>query len=111
MRETSKCHQLRAKRGDFDRYLCGDGIDIGAGNDPLRVAAGSVRAWDVDDGDAQKMESVADGSLDFVYSSHCREHLRDAPEALSNWIRILKPAGWLYFVVPDYTLYGKLNHW
>lgn len=109
MRETSKCHERRLKRGDFDNYLRGDGIDIGAGDDPLRVAEGSVRAWDVNDGDAQLMAGVADNSFDFVYSSHCLEHMRDVPESLQNWTRILRPGGHLYVVVPDYILYEKLT--
>lgn len=109
MRETSKCYQVRLRRGDFDKYLKGDGIDIGAGPDPLHVPSGTVRAWDLNDGDAQKMAGVADGAYDFVYSSHCLEHMRDLPEALGNWVRILKPGGWLYFVVPDYILYEKMT--
>ena len=29
MNETSKCHNFRKARGDFDKYLHGHGIDIG----------------------------------------------------------------------------------
>ena len=109
MRETTKCYQARLQRGDFEKYLKGDGIDIGAGPDPLRVPAGTVRAWDVQDGDAQKMAGVPDNTYDFVYSSHCLEHMWDVPEALSNWVRILKPGGALYVVIPDYILYEKMT--
>lgn len=109
MRETSKCHDARLERGDFDRYLRGDGIDIGAGDDPLKIPHGTVLPWDKNDGDAQTVRPLADGSFDFVYSSHCLEHLHDVEEALTNWARILKPGGWLYVVVPDYVLYEKLT--
>lgn len=109
MHETSKCQPMRKARSDFDRYLHGSGIDIGSGPDPLKVEQGTVRAWDHADGDAQLMPGVADGQFDFVYSSHCLEHMRDVPETLRNWSRILKPAGVLYFVVPDYLLYEKLT--
>jgi len=109
MRETSKCREIRVNRGDFSNYLRGNGIDIGAGNDPLRVVQGSVRAWDMKDGDAQLMEGISDTIFDFVYSSHCLEHMREVPEALSNWVRILKPNGWLYVVVPDYILDEKMT--
>jgi len=109
MRETSKCHSARQKRGDFEKYLRGSGIDIGAGNDPLRVVEGLVRGWDVAEGDAQVMPGVPDGVYDFVYSSHCLEHMRDVPEALRNWVRIIKPGGHLYVVVPDYVLYEKIT--
>ncbi len=108
MQETSKSRQLRQARGDFEKYLHGDGIDIGAGDDPLQVSSGTVRAWDVNDGDAQLMTGVADDSFDFVYSSHCLEHMRNVEESLRNWLRILKPSRYLYVVVPDYILYEKM---
>jgi SAM-dependent methyltransferase len=105
MKETAKCYEMRSQRGDFDKYLNGNGIDVGAGPAPLSVPNGSVRAWDRSDGDGQLLESVPDGSLDFVYSSHCLEHLEDVAISLTNWVRVTKPGGYLYVVVPDYTLF------
>lgn len=109
-RETSKCYEKRRERGDFKRYLFGEGIDIGSGNDPLVVQEGTVRAFDKEDGDALRMAGIADESYDFVYSSHCLEHMPDVELALTNWVRILKPGGILYVVVPDFNLYEK-NRW
>lgn len=109
MRETSKCRGFRQQRGDFDTCLKGKGIDIGAGPDPLVVPLGTVRVWDVSDGDAQLMPGVPDNEYDFVYSSHCLEHMRDVEEALRNWTRICKPGGHLYIVVPDYIVYEKMT--
>ena len=103
--ETTKAHAIRLVRGDFTRYLGGEGIDIGCGPDPLKVSRGTVRPWDVADGDAQALAGVADCSFDFVYASHSLEHMRDIPAALGNWVRVLRPGGYLYFTVPDYTLY------
>src|ERR1700745_3871055 len=106
-RETSKCYLARYERGDFKRYLVGKGIDIGCGGDPLTVEKGIVRGYDKCDGDALYMAGEADASYDFVYSSHCLEHMPDVKLALTNWLRILKPEGILYLVVPDYELYEK----
>jgi SAM-dependent methyltransferase len=100
---------IRQARGDFAKYLRGDGIDIGAGDDPLTIPNGAARAWDVADGDAQLLSSIQSGTFDFVYSSHCLEHMRDVPEALANWTRVLRPNGWLYAVVPDYVFYEKMT--
>jgi len=105
MKETSKCYKLRHRRGDFDKYLYGSGIDIGAGEAPLIVPNGTVRAWDRSDGDGQILESVSDATFDFVYSSHCLEHLENVFVALEHWVRVIKPGGYLYVVVPDYTLF------
>lgn len=35
--------------------------------------------------------------------------MREVPEALTNWIRVLKPGGWIYIVIPDYILYEKMT--
>ena len=97
----------------LNRYFVGTGIDIGGRVDPLvayrelfpRMA--EVRTWDLNDGDAQFMEGVADETYHFVYSSHCLEHLGDAEEGLRNWFRILKPGGHMVVVVPDEDLYEQ----
>ena len=105
--ETSKCLLKRQKRGDFRRYLHGNGIDIGAGDDPLIVESGSVWAYDKFDGDANTLAGIPDSTFDFCYSSHCLEHMTNVPEALRHWVRVLKPGGYLYVVVPDFELYEK----
>lgn len=108
--ETSKCFEIRKRRGDFDNYINGNGIDVGCAGDVLKLPKGkTVIPWDKKDGDAQLMFGLADNSFDFVYSSHCLEHLENVEQALTSWTRILKPRGYLYVVVPDYLLYEKLN--
>jgi len=114
MHESSKSvfHKIKDSRY-ATRYIVGDGVDIGAGEDtigqyyeffPLMT---SCRGWDLPDGDAQLMESVADATFDFVHSSHCLEHMRDPKEALENWLRILKPGGHLVCLIPDEDLYEQ----
>ena len=114
MNEQSKAAKRRFSDGAFHvRYFVGDGIDIGGKPDPLGqyvnvfARMGGVRVWDLDDGDAQKMAGVVDGSVDFVHSSHCLEHMVDVREALKNWIRIVKPGGFLIITVPDEDLYEQ----
>jgi SAM-dependent methyltransferase len=98
------------------RYFVGAGIDIGAGPDPLGQFTEffplmtRCRAWDVRDGDAQKLIGVPDGYLDFVYSSHCLEHMNDPDAALSSWLRVLRPGGHLVAIIPDEDMYEQ-GHW
>lgn len=105
MNETNKCCNHRLALGDFQRWLRGTGLDIGSGADPLVVPDGSVRAWDMQDGDAEELASLADDQFHFVYSSHCLEHMRDVARALRNWVRVVAPGGVVYIVVPEWTLY------
>ncbi len=114
MREASKSMMRRLHDSRFaSRYFVGNGIDIGAGADPIHVyreffpGMQAVRAWDLPDGDAQLLSGVSDGSLDFVHSSHCLEHMRDPVAALQNWFRVLKPGGHMVCVVPDEDLYEQ----
>lgn len=112
MHEQSKAAKRRFSDGAFHtRYFVGNGIDIGGKPDPLGQYAsvfgrmGSVSVWDLENGDAQKMAGVADASYDFVHSSHCLEHMNDVSEAMKNWVRIVKPGGFLIITVPDEDLY------
>ncbi len=94
------------------RYLVGSGIDIGSGPDPLGqfyefFPGMNCRGWDLDDGDAQYLESIPDETLDFVHSSHCLEHMVDPWIALNHWIRVLKPGGHLICLIPDEDLYEQ----
>ncbi len=105
MKETSKCYKFREEKGYFDKYLSGSGIDIGGGDDPLRIKNGNVYCYDLKQGDAQYMANVKTNTYDFVYSSHCLEHMNDLEIAFHNWIRICKPGGYLYITVPHETYY------
>lgn len=109
MKETLKSKIYREQKNHFDLYLNGHGIDIGSGDDVLEIKNGIVDEWDLYHGDAQYMIGVPNEKYDFVYSSHCLEHMYDVEKTLMNWIRILKSNGYLYITVPDYILYEKLR--
>ncbi len=114
MKECSKSIARRLADSRFVRkYLRGKGVDIGGKPDPLILyreffpLMESVKTWDLEDGDAQKMAGVADETYDFVFSSHCLEHMYDPLEALQNWMRILKPDGYIIFAIPEEDLYEQ----
>ena len=96
-------------------YFRGHGIDIGGGGDSIARYANELgfidcRNWDIADGDAQYLEGVADNQYDFLYSSHCLEHMLDPTVALENWVRVVKPGGNLVIMIPEEELYEHL-HW
>ena len=114
MKECSKSISRRLRDTSFvAKYFRGEGVDIGGMPDPLSQYAelfplvASVRTWDLEDGDAQLMDGVTDGSFDFVHSSHCLEHLVDPVAGLRNWLRILRPDGHLVVTIPDEDLYEQ----
>jgi SAM-dependent methyltransferase len=114
VKECSKAIPRRLRDSNFTRfYFRGEGIDVGGKPDPLALYAElfpgikSIRTWDLEDGDAQFMAGVQDDAFDFVHSSHCLEHLRYPEEGLKNWLRILKPGGYMVVMVPDEDLYEQ----
>ncbi|MBN8902187.1 MAG: class I SAM-dependent methyltransferase [Rhodospirillales bacterium] len=98
------------------RYFRGNGIDVGGGYDSLALcqelfpAITRVFVYDREHVDAQVLANVPDGGFDFLYSSHCLEHLHDPAEALANWVRVVRPGGHLVVAVPDEDLYEQ-GHW
>jgi len=114
MKECSKSIGRRLSDPNFsNRFFVGTGLDIGGKPDPLGLYVElfsrmtSVRTWDWEDGDAQFLAGVEDGSVDFVHSSHCLEHLRDPTEGLQSWLRVVRPGGHLIVTVPDEDLYEQ----
>lgn len=104
MSETAKSHDRRVKNGDFDRFFKGTGLDIGCGDSPLLGAI----PFDKNIGlDAHDLSMYNDEHFDFVYSSHCLEHLLDPARAVNEWWRVIKKEGFLCIVVPDFRLYEK----
>lgn len=102
--ETWRAHERRKRTLFYDRYIKGHGIDIGSG--PFAVFDSADR-YDQAQGDATFMSNIADLSYDYVYSSHCLEHLWHPDVAIRNWERILKPGGHLIIVVPDRDYYEQ----
>lgn len=114
MKECSKSINRRMSNPDFiNKYFVGNGVDIGGLPDPLAIymeffcQLESVKTWDLEDGDAQFMESVENNKYNFVHSSHCLEHINDPFEGIKNWVRITKPGGYIIVTVPDEDLYEQ----
>jgi SAM-dependent methyltransferase len=79
----------------------GQGIDVGAGDWPL---PGAIPVRDEPHQNAYKLDTIPDGSLDFVFSSHCVEHLEDWAGAIRLWIRKLKKGGTLFLYLPHESM-------
>lgn len=88
------------------RVFQGQGIDIGCGNDPIFE---DVRRFDIGDGDANKITKYVKEKFDYVFSSHCLEHMENPKKALKEWWDLLKYNGYMYIIVPDEDLYEQGN--
>jgi predicted SAM-dependent methyltransferase len=111
-KETQKLYDYRKDNG-YDEYFFGKGVDIGCGPDLLSkdvfTNITDVAPYDVAQGDANTCSNVKDETYDFVYSSHCLEHMFDPYVTLGHWLRICKPNGYMVHCVPHEIFYEKCN--
>lgn len=95
------------------RYFKGHGLDVGGGNDSLALyleffpLVTNLIVYEQEQGDGQYLANVPNDAFDFLYSSHCLEHLRDPRVALKNWLRVTRRGGHLVFQIPDEDLYEQ----
>lgn len=110
--ETRKSYERRVREGFFAKYIVGRGIDIGCGRVDSHGGADPISSdycfhHDKDVCDALWMDFFQDEEFDYVYSSHCLEHIEDPITAIKNWYRILKFQGFLIITVPSLFRYEK----
>ena len=114
----------------FDRRMAtgwcvGDGVELGPGPTPRIINSETVKVLYIEPVPAEELRQrlpdnpnkelwqlyvvgradhipVADGSLDFIFSSHVFEHLANPLGHLEHWGRKLKPGGRIVAIVPDY---------
>lgn len=119
MSETSKARHLVLP------YVQGNGIDIGAGGDPVTPCALSIdlppaeaeRYTTTDHGvrpiqwrgDARNLRWFRDGVLDFAFSSHVIEDFAkvEQPHILAEWGRVVRQGGYLVVLYPECTLWAR----
>lgn len=78
-------------------YCVGSGIDVGANDWPV---PGAVPVDNSTSENAYRLDRFPSGSLDYVFSSHCLEHLRHWQDALRLWISKLREGGILFLYLP-----------
>jgi SAM-dependent methyltransferase len=83
------------------RYCTGTGLDIGAGDWPL---PGAIPIQDAPRQNTYALNGFADASLDYIFSSHCLEHLGRWREALGLWARKIKPGGIMFLYLPHESM-------
>jgi SAM-dependent methyltransferase len=100
-----ECSKSKLIWGDLERsVVSGSGIDIGCGPDPVTP---SCRRFDIEHGDANYITKHVSETFDFVFSSHCLEHMYDPQVTILEWWKLVKTGGYLFFLVPDEDLYEQ----
>ena len=90
------------RRGDAERWIAplakhfcrGIGLDVGCGTWPL------TGAHPIDLKRGTDAMALPEGQWDYVFSSHCLEHLANPIEALEHWLTRLVSGGTLFLYLP-----------
>lgn len=87
----------------FAKYVCtGKGVDVGC-NKPEWAFPGAILVDPViNEFDALNFPEYA-SNLDYIFSSHCLEHLQNWVNVLDYWTSKLKSGGVLFLYLPDYS--------
>lgn len=112
MSETTTC------RAKLAPWCIGNGLDIGAGGDPITNTAICVDREETHGGrahvgnapthlvwDAFTILPFVGGVLDYIFSSHCLEDAVETQWVLGEWMRVLKVGGYLVLFLPDQQAY------
>lgn len=102
---------------DIVPYTRGRGLDLGCGPFkafPHFIGVDNGHHWgnegvDVSVKTCENLELFASDSMDFVFSSHLLEHLENPPEALVEWMRVIKPGGHLVLYLPHAEFYPQVG--
>ncbi len=82
----------------FAKEFCrGEGLDVGGYLDWTLPGA---RAVNVTNNDGYDAYNLPPGQYDYIFSSHCLEHVPDYVRALQTWKAALKAGGVLFLYLP-----------
>ncbi len=87
---------------EFAKQVCkGVGYDIGS-NRTEWAFPGSICIDPVIDKDFDALK-LPFAPVDYIFSSHCAEHLPNWVDAVDYWQQTLRPGGVLFLYLPDYS--------
>jgi ADP-heptose:LPS heptosyltransferase/predicted SAM-dependent methyltransferase len=103
------------------KYTRGRGLDLGCG--PYKTYKHFIGVdnghharefgWqfkpDVLVDDCTDLSLFGSESMDFVFSSHLLEHIQDYRAALKEWMRVIKPGGYLCLYLPHKDFYPNVG--
>ena len=121
--DDPQCNESAKIKWEIVQYTRGKGLDIGCGIEKLyphwlgvdnkkdEVLFGHPIRPDVVVETAEKLEFFATQSMDFCFSSHLLEHIepQNVSACLKEWMRLIKPKGYLVLYLPDEDQYPKVG--
>lgn len=107
--ESSKTYECKLLNGFFTKFMSGHGLDIGGTGynnaEPILDTA-TIIDLNYPNYDGINLPILTE-SQDYVYSSHCLEHIINRKDTIKDWYRVTKVGGFIIIIVPHQDLYEK----
>jgi predicted SAM-dependent methyltransferase len=85
----------------FANHVCtGTGVDVGCNREEWKYPGAYAVDPEINEYDALNFPY---DNLDYIFSSHCLEHLNNWVAVLDYWTSKLKSGGVLFLYLPDYS--------
>ena len=85
----------------FAKHVCkGTGVDVGCNREEWKYPGAYAVDPEINEYDALNFPY---DNLDYIFSSHCLEHLNNWVDVLDYWTSKLKSGGVLFLYLPDYS--------
>lgn len=85
----------------FAKLICtGTGVDVGCCKEEWKLPGAIAIDPQLNEYHATKFPYALAGELDYIFSSHCLEHVPDWVGALDYWNSQLKPRGKIFLYLP-----------
>ena len=86
----------------FAKHICkGIGYDIGYCKEEWKLP-GAI-GIDLNDNSGYSADKLPDEKVDYIFSSHCLEHVENWIDTLEYWLQHIKKGGVLFLYLPDYS--------
>jgi SAM-dependent methyltransferase len=96
------------------KYTEGNGLDIGCNRDKIKPDCIGIDLYAATGvnliGKADTLPWFENDVFDFVYSSHTLEDIQSTDIALKEWLRVIKPGGYLILYLPHKDYYPNIGH-
>jgi hypothetical protein len=86
----------------YAKHVCkGTGYDIGYCKEEWKLPG--ALGIDIGDDKGFSADVLPDEKVDYIFSSHCLEHVDNWIYTLEYWLTHIKPGGVLFLYLPDYS--------
>lgn len=108
--EVARSHERRIYSGFYVRFMSGKGLDFGYRGEIADASPVLDTAIGIELGtpgyDGIHLQYPAE-SFDYIFSSHCLEHLPEPEKNIREWYRLTKIGGHIVIIVPHKYLYER----